>query len=808
MNQLFHEIWQRLRTDRRAALALVLALAANLLIAGLYIWSRGGQTTVVSVTAAGDAASVAVDGRLQRIAPDLEGVPPSGGIVLTLSDTESVPSLPRPRGIASVRVLSFPTGEVLFEDDFSDGLDEGWVVSGEAVFSDGLVGSRGDAQLALTGPDWRDVMVDVTYRNVQSAGIIVRARPDLYGVAATVRPFHWNEDDSKWISITAGRPGAEAAGGDIYLGRRESMKSLFAMLTRPYPYVLLLGLVAVLIVAIAQWAPPGIAARMEEWSGQAAVGVWAAVLAAVTFVVLAATNVVNLEHMPYVPDSIAYVFQAKIFASFRLTADPPPVEGAFDFFRPPPFALTETSWAAQYPFAHPLALAVGQLLGAPWLVPPLLGAGSVWLMFVVGRRAYNARSGLLAAVLLASSPFFIMNASDFMSHNTAAFFLLASLACVLMRDRRPLLFGALGGLAFGLLLNTRPLTAAALSAPFGVWMLLQLVPRETRRAELLRIAAFGAAGAVMALLFLGWNYTITGDAFQTGYQSTGVSFFDTSGPAPEPQPAGGVPAALGSGGQHDSALGIGNERMQLALLLLVLHGWPQFIGLAFSLLPFLLGTRKPHDWFFLACAVAATGVWVTYESTGVMYGPRYWYEAMPFLMLLAARGADRAADLIASGVAAGQERRLDAEPALPWARVAVFGFVGVLVALSLYGWLLGQRATWQADLVPNRASAMCCVLGVDDRIPQLVQERDLHNALVLVDPCGNNFVCYGSVFWRNNPTLDGDIVYARDDADKRDEIIAAYPGRDVYLATYIGGPTLVPLGAPSSSGGTHEPQDQ
>jgi hypothetical protein len=88
---------------------------------------------------------------------------------------------------------------------------------------------------------------------------------------------------------------------------------------------------------------------------------------------------------------------------------------------------------------------------------------------------------------------------------------------------------------------------------------------------------------------------------------------------------------------------------------------------------------------------------------------------------------------------------------------------------------------------------MCCILGLDDRIHRLVEEQDLHNALILVDPCGNNFVCYGSVFWRNDPSLDGDIVYAKDIVARRDEIIAAYPGRDVYLATYLDEATLRPL---------------
>ena len=102
----------------------------------------------------------------------------------------------------------------------------------------------------------------------------------------------------------------------------------------------------------------------------------------------------------------------------------------FDFFVPAPFSLTETTWATQYPFGHPMMLAFGEVFGAPWLIPPLLAAASAALIFVVGRQVYNQRVAIIAAVLLATSPFFIMNASNFMSHNTAGFFLLASLAAL------------------------------------------------------------------------------------------------------------------------------------------------------------------------------------------------------------------------------------------------------------------------------------------------------------------------------------------------------------------------------------------
>ena len=524
MTNLPRAIYDHLRGDRRAAAAFAIALIANLLIIALYVWSRGGQTTDVRVTVIDRGVLVEVDGKPQTGSFEMQGAPPFGGIVLTLEDTESVPSLPKPRGIDSVRVTDITSGDVLFEDDFNGGLSPEWEVSGGAIVGDGVVGSTGDLMLALPGKRWTDYAVDVVYRNVQTGSITVRARQNLSGIVTTVRPFHWNEDASKWLSLTTGFPRAQDRGVAIELDRSESLKSLVATATRPYPWVLLFGMALVVVVTGLRMA----IADETPWRRLKAVSVpgraVAGVLAIATAILVAGFGIAHAEHSPYVPDSIAYVFQAKIFASGRLTAPVPPVEGAFDFFTPPPFAFTDDSWAAQYPFAHPLALSVGQVFGATWLMPALLAGGSVALMYVTGTHSHNRRVGIIAAVLLASSPFFLMNAVNLMSHNTAGFFLLGSLACLAMLDKRPVLFGALGGLAFGLLLNTRPLTAAVLTLPFGLYLLSPLVHRDWRQC-LRQTLPFAAAAAVMALLFLGWNYTITGDAFKTGYQSSGVTFF-------------------------------------------------------------------------------------------------------------------------------------------------------------------------------------------------------------------------------------------------------------------------------------------
>src|SRR5262245_17376717 len=128
MKTLLDQIARRIRSDRRAAAAVSIAILANMLFAGAYVWSRGGQTTTVEVVVADSNVVVSVDGVPQWGRLGMDGVPPTGGIVLTLEDTESVPSLPSPRGIDHVRVTDYEDGSLLFVDDFSGGLSPQWEV--------------------------------------------------------------------------------------------------------------------------------------------------------------------------------------------------------------------------------------------------------------------------------------------------------------------------------------------------------------------------------------------------------------------------------------------------------------------------------------------------------------------------------------------------------------------------------------------------------------------------------------------------------------------------------------------------------
>jgi len=769
------QIVERLRAQRyRLAITLSIFLGINFILLGLYLWSLGGGTIHVRVIAEGEEFTAFVDGH--RTAVARLNAPVAGGIALTLGHTQEIPSIPEPRGIDSIRVTDLTSGQLLFEDDFDDGPSSEWATE-EAILAkyDGVVGATREVSLSLGQRPWTDYIVDMKFKNITGATLRVRATTDNSGVDYFFRPLrHY---DNGFTSVSQGEPGQFVAGKFIEADRTETVRSLLAMVLDAYPYIFVLLAVAFVPVMALQLlggavrAPGTARASLTDIPWFAAAG-----LAAFGLVVTAFINYSYYDHMPHVPDEVAYLFQAKTLSSFHITAPIPPVSQVFDYFYPPFIVVAEGHWFGVYPFGHPFVLALGERLGAAWIVPPIIGAATVLLVFAIGRKVYSARVGLLAALIFVASPFFLMTASNFMSHNTAAFYMLSSLFCIVVSDRRPFIFGVLGGVLYGLFFNTQQLSAVALAAPVGVLLASYAIPKEARTRAARHVGGFVLGGLLMLGLYFLYNLGTTGDAFTNGLQ------------------IGSNPARyLGFGGENSSSLGIQNQQIQFAFLLLVLNGWPLYVGAMFVLMPFVLATRHRWDWFLLGAAAAAMGVYVLFIGAGIMHGPRYWYVASPLLALLTARGADRAAEVLSTFSAALRNRVTGSEATAYWPGVIVmYAIVGALVGAGIYGWLLGNHTTWRDEFVPNRAAALERFNNMDDRIVELVQEKDLGPALVLVQDC-YTWQCYGSVFWLNNPTLDADVVYARDIPERRGELFAAYPNRYVYVVTYTPA-TLSPFG--------------
>ena len=329
-------------------------------------------------------------------------------------------------------------------------------------------------------------------------------------------------------------------------------------------------------------------------------------------------------------------------------------------------------------------------------------------------------------------------------------------------------------------MNTRTLESAALIPAWSAVLLAYVLPREGRRESLRYLVAFLAGGALTGVAMLGYNVSITGDPFTAAYAHDGTG------------------SVIGYTKGFTFDIGLRNEQTLLMAFILVFNGWPALVGIAFIFLPFILGTRNRWDYFCAACALSVTGVYVIYRWSGLFEGPRYWYQAVPFLILLTARGAEVAAQRMGDVAIWFRSRLLhDGRPA-HWAGILiVYALVAVLVVDGTGGFIYGWNKAWlepDVPAVPNELKYLRALHLADDTLLNLSKRQKLGNALVLVKPCGplQSLACYDTVFVKNSVNFDSEIVWAIYLPGKNATTVDAFPGREVYVATAGEGASIVP----------------
>lgn len=751
-----------------------MALAAAVCIAMLaaWLWSRDGAATTITITVTDSEYTLGDDGRSFR--GEMAG-PTSGGIIVQIEEYERLPSVAA-SGIDSVRVTA-RNGAELLREDFSG--DRGqWSASanirldsGHAVLADPRTG-RG--RLAFDAPSWTDYRVEVVARNAQAVSVYTRVQAD--GTSVVHRAQVLRQREQEFASLGPGELPLPTNGNDEFARDAPDLRPapvdtsrlIAHALVAPLPSALLAAL-ALAAAAIAIALVPVRAARVRmpaaarEWGESVPLAI-AVGFAGAMAIAAATLHWMYLNGVPHVPDAVAYLFQGKVLAGGRVAAGAPVPPESFDFFFPPMMWAEGDRWASVFPFGHSLALVPGVWLGAPWLVPALVAAGNVMLVFVLARRWHGALAGVLACLLYATSPFALMNAADFMAHNTAALYLLASIALTFASWRRAPLAAAGGGVMFGLLFNTRPLTAVALAPAFAIALLLMLRAEPDRRAEMRRIAAFAAGGIAMFGAYLLYNLGTTGDPLTSGYTASGQD-------------------VLGFRDGHSFAAGFANAHALLAVYAVVLNGWPAWIGLMLLVAPFALGTRDVRDWLLLFAIVSVMAAYTLFPGTAIAYGPRFWFETAPLAMILTARGALLLGERI-GWLAERAAMRFGIEERRQWTGTAVVCVLVLgLAAFGTHAWLFSQSERWSSDGTPANARDLRAFNRVADGLVVILSDARFQNALIITEPCPQ-WQCFGTVFWMNAPDLDGRIVVARRvDAELR-SLLEQHPGRRVFLADY------------------------
>jgi 4-amino-4-deoxy-L-arabinose transferase-like glycosyltransferase len=456
------------------------------------------------------------------------------------------------------------------------------------------------------------------------------------------------------------------------------------------------------------------------------------------------------ERIPHVEDEFANLWQAEVMAQGQLDLPSPDNPKIFLV----PFVVDfEGRRFGKYPPGWPATLSIGARLEAPWLVNAVLAGLAVWLVYRLGTKVAGRLAGLLAALLVGSSPMFVMLAGSLMSHilslALACAFSLAWLDLFLIDGREvepepvpPWLLVTVAGFALGLLVLTRPLTACAIALPFaihGIYILFRGEAAARRRA-----LAVAGLTLMLSLLLLLWQAALTGDALKNLY--TLWWEYDRLG------------FGLGRGHTetgHNLYLARINTRFSLRAGQHDLFGWPY---LSWLFLPFgLIALRRNRaGWLLFSIAPILVLIYAAYWIGAWLFGPRYYFEALLTLSITSAAGIEWLG---------GWGMRVKHFPRLRG--FATVALIMLLFCLNIFFYL------------PIRVGGMHGLFGIKRESMQTLQESDLGNALVIVH--AKRWMQYGALLPLTSPFVESDLLLAWTNIPERiDELLIDYADRPIY----------------------------
>ncbi len=748
-------------------------ILVQLVVFGYGLWSIPPDNFHVEITAHGDLFTVRANGRqiLKNTLPGHAG----GKIGLTLTPIDSGIRVHfynplHPQGWRNLVVKDLATGKILATDyDLKKEMQKEkrarWFATYDDIF--GVFTTRHGSCLYLGDKRWKDFALDVDFVNPYAGNIAVRVPDGGKGAVLSIRPFN---NDIGWV-------GVENGGAILPMPSALIIKQIVSRLFCVYliAVAIILALWAITIPAfflcalidicrlgpILSW-PLKLFGRPRAARLGRAFGISIILLCAALFLALAIRIMVDChEKIPHIQDSSAYLFQAKMHANGRFFVPAPSFIDSVNF----EFMVhRDGKWYGKYPPGHPLVLTPGVVVGFPWIEPPILGFCSFLLLVVVAGRLYSFPVAVLSSLIAVASPFFVFLSASFMSHITCLLALLIFLYLVLRMEeggRKSFAFWA--GFALGWAFITRPLTAVAVAAPWLAWQAARIFRRGRRWESVKRLIVIGLGVAIPCGFQFWYNYHLTGDPLLPPFIA--YCSFDRIG--------------FGDGVASAHSFGRGLRILENTLFYLLdnLFGWPHYLTLVFISIPFILASENREDWLLLGSGVAISVAYIFYFARiQGHFGPRYWFEAMPAYIILSARGIVTASR--SCGALAERLGKVFSRPRY----VAIWPQVVSTAALMLLlGWLVRGYAK---DYFPWLFREHHCYNDIDARIPAMARERNVHNAIVFVNP-GAQWQNYGSVSALNSPRFDTDIIYARDlGREKNKKMADAFPGRSCYFADY------------------------
>ncbi|WP_209599290.1 glycosyltransferase family 39 protein [Ruegeria sp. HKCCSP351] len=461
------------------------------------------------------------------------------------------------------------------------------------------------------------------------------------------------------------------------------------------------------------------------------------------------------DRVPHVEDELAYLFQARTFAAGTLWAPAPPeaAHPALEYYL---LEIHEGKWISVPAQGWAIVLSLGVLVGAPWVINPILTGISVWLAHDIVRRAVSRERADMVALLMATSPWVLAVGATLMNHALMLVTILLAWWCLIRAGegsaRRAVFLAFAAGLALGWGFVTRPLDGLIVGGLTGLWVLRRLP------AGIGQVLACGVGGILSGSVVFLVNHAITGDPLLTAqadylsrlWPDTQNAFGFGENVGPPAQSWGALDIWIG----HSPAEAVLNLINAIASLNLELLGWT--FGSLVPLWIVFIWRKKltGFDRAMLVIFAALVAVLFFYWFTGTFYlGPRYWHTALLPILVLSAAGIEAINDRLPEQY-----------------RGRLHCVVLLLCAISVVSF-----TSWRG------VSKYDGYGGYNGDIRRQVEAADLGNALIFVSTKGD----IGSALYLNDPFLPQNKPIFLNDLgpDQNAAIIAAFPGREVvYLS--------------------------
>jgi hypothetical protein len=476
-------------------------------------------------------------------------------------------------------------------------------------------------------------------------------------------------------------------------------------------------------------------------------------------IIAAILCIYSYQRHPHIPDEVVYLYQARHLSEGVLAMPAPPVPEAFDIYL---MHFDGKRWYPSPPAGWPAMLALGVLLGIPWLINPILAGLNILLSYLFIQEIYSRYTARMVVLLLCFSPWYIFMAMNFMTHTfTLTCALCAALAIIKARKSGRAIWGWLGGIATGMVSLIRPLEGLIVAGLLGLWS----IGIGGRRLKTSAILGLILGSIIVGSFVLPYNKFLTGDPVVFPIMAYTNKHFGPKANSLGFGPDRGMGWPIDPFPGHSPLDALVNANLNTFSINIELFGWST--GSLF-LIAFLLfkGNLRRSDFLMIAVIAAVFGAhFFYYFSGGPDFGARYWYLMLVPCIVLTVRGIEVFNHTFGNKVANLNLRS---------AKVKI-GFI-ILCLMTFVNYF-----SWRAIDKYHH------YLGMRPDIRYISKDYGFGKSLVLIR--GNEHSDYASAAAYNPVDLHSDVpIYAWDRNPRlRAQLLAAYSDRSIWI---VNGPSI------------------